>query len=113
MRWVELDQGQVHEHGSTGLTMLEAARLTTAGEFRAHVAWVAPGGQLGRHPTRLWQLFCVVSGSGWVAGEDGKQQPIDAGQAALWAPGESHESGSSTGMVVVIVQSSEPLPYGG
>lgn len=93
--------------------MLEAARVTAAGELRAHVAQVAPGGLLGRHPTRLWQLFCVVSGSGWVAGQDEQQQPITTGQAVLWAPGESHESGSSTGMVAVIVQSSEPLPYGG
>jgi quercetin dioxygenase-like cupin family protein len=113
VRWVDLDQGDVTEHGSRGLHMVEAARLAVAGEFRVHVAQVRPGGLLGRHPTRLWQLFRVVHGEGWVSGEDGQRHPLRAGQAVLWHPGEHHESGSDTGMTVVIVQADVPLPHGG
>ena len=44
---------------------------------------------------------------------DGVRQPIRAGQAVLWSPGEAHESGSDEGMSVVITQSSARLPRGG
>jgi hypothetical protein len=65
MEWISLDTGEVSEHGSLGLHMSEAARVKDAKEFRVHLAAVSPGGLLGRHPARLWQLFTVVSGSGW------------------------------------------------
>jgi quercetin dioxygenase-like cupin family protein len=109
---VELDQGDVGEQASTGLHLLEAARLTVNAHFRTHVARFAPGGMLGRHPGRWWQLFCVATGGGWVTGPDGNRQPIAAGQAVMWAPGEVHESGSDEGMTVVMVHSSVCLPYG-
>jgi quercetin dioxygenase-like cupin family protein len=112
VEWVELDQGDVGEHGSTGLYVTEAARLTAEAHFRTHIARVAPGGLLGRHPGRWWQLFCVASGEGWISGEDGARHRIRAGQAVLWEPGEEHESGSEAGMTVVMVQSSVRLPYG-
>jgi quercetin dioxygenase-like cupin family protein len=112
MRWIELDQGDVDEHGSTGLHLIEAARLTADTHFRTHIARFAPGGELGRHPGRWWQLFCVADGTGWVSGEDGVRHEIEAGQAVLWEPGESHESGSDSGMTLVMVQSALPLPYG-
>lgn len=110
MEWIELAQGEIDEHGSSGIFLIEAARFDTAGHVRTHVARVAPGGVLGRHPGRRWQLFCVATGAGWVSGEDLERWPIETGQAVMWAPGESHESGSDTGMVVVMVQSSERIP---
>ena len=113
MEWVELDQGEVDERGSVGLHMIEAARLSTDAHFRTHIARIFPGGVLGRHPGRWWQLFCVADGSGWISGEDGQRHKITAGQAVLWAPDEVHESGSEEGMTVVMVQSSVRLPYGG
>jgi hypothetical protein len=59
---------------------------------------------LGRHPTVLRQLFCVVSGSGWVAGADGVRHAIHVGQAALWDAGEEHDSGSEDGMTVAVLE---------
>lgn len=112
MEWIQLDQGEVTEHGSTGLHLVEVARVTIDGHFRTHVAQLAPGGVLGRHPGRWWQLFYVAAGSGWVSTENGARHPIVDGQAVLWAPEEDHESGSADGMTVVMVQSSVPLPYG-
>lgn len=112
MEWVDLAQGEVDEHNSAGLYLVEAARLDAGNVFRAHVAYVSPGGLLGLHPTRHWQLFCVVAGQGWVRVDGEERQPIRARQAVMWAPGEVHESGSEDGMTVVIVASAEQLPYG-
>lgn len=106
MEWIELDQGDVHEHGSSGLYLIEAARFDADAHFRTHIARVSPGGVLGRHAGRWWQLFVVATSDGWVSAQDGQRQSIGAGQAVMWAPGEVHESGSDTGMVVVTVQSS-------
>ncbi|WP_375490352.1 hypothetical protein [uncultured Jatrophihabitans sp.] len=98
MQRVDLVQGAVEEHGSTGVYMIEVARLTPddAEHFRTHTAQVGPGGILGRHEGRWWQLFCVVHGSGWVSGEDRARRDIAAGEAVLWAPGEDHESAATT-----------------
>jgi hypothetical protein len=112
MEWVELDHGDVTEYASHGVHMHEAARVQAVDGFAVHLASFGPGGTLGRHPTRLWQLFTVTSGSGWVSAADGVRQPIRAGQAVLWSPGEEHESGSDDGMSVVITQSSVRLPRG-
>lgn len=112
MEWLELDHGAVDEYGSQGVRMSEVARVRKVDELAVHIAEIRPGGTLGRHPTRLWQLFSVASGSGWVAGPDGARNDIEAGQALLWAPGEEHESGSDDGMTVVITQASARLPYG-
>ncbi|MDQ6709659.1 MAG: cupin [Candidatus Dormibacteraeota bacterium] len=59
---------------------------------------------LGRHPTGRQQIFAVVQGEGWVSGPDGMRHAIAAGQAAFWDRGESHESGTESGMTVLIVQ---------
>jgi quercetin dioxygenase-like cupin family protein len=112
MEWISLDAGEVSEHSSLGLYMSEAARIKGANEFRVHIASVSPGGLLGRHPARLWQLFHVISGSGWVSGDDGQRHGIQAGQSVRWSPGESHESGSDTGMLAAIVQADVPPPNG-
>jgi len=88
--------------GSVGSHHVGGVRFTGGGG----VAFLSleAGGHLGRHPTVLAQLFCVVSGDGWVAGADGERQEIAAGQAAFWEPGEEHESGSAGGMQVVVLE---------
>ena len=112
MEWVQLENGDITEYGSHGVHMREAARMKNVNGFSVHLAQIARGGLLGRHPPRLWQLFAVTSGSGWVAAADGVRHAIEAGQAVMWSPGEEHESGSDEGMSVVITQSTAPLPRG-
>jgi hypothetical protein len=92
----------IERFGSTGSSHLGGATFEGAGG----VAFLrlAPGGHLGRHPTMLAQLFSVVTGSGWVAGEDGVRHALTVGQAALWEPGEEHEAGSDEGMMVAVVE---------
>ena len=66
---------------------------------------ISAGGGLGRHPAASDQLFLVVEGKGWVSGSDGERLPIEAGEGVIWIDNEEHESGSDSGMTVVIVQS--------
>ena len=75
-----------------------------AGEARVSLLQLDAGGVVGEHPAASAQLFLVVSGSGWVRGADEGRQPIASGEAALWEPGERHESGSDEGLVAVIVE---------
>lgn len=66
---------------------------------------IAAGGSVGHHETLGEQLFIVVSGSGWVRGESAQRYAIHTGQAAYWREGEWHESGSESGMTVMIIES--------
>jgi quercetin dioxygenase-like cupin family protein len=100
VRRVEL-QGE-REVTASGSVSARVRRL--AGDAHVVVIEVGPGGVVGRHPAGMAQLFTVVSGSGWVSGADGEREPIRAGEAVLWQPGEEHESGSDDGMTVLVVE---------
>lgn len=80
-------------------------RLTTEGaRVRVQIMHLAEGGLIGRHPAGSRQLFAVVSGSGWVSGEDGVRRPIRSGQAALWEPGEQHEAGTDDRLTAICAE---------
>lgn len=68
---------------------------------------VDPGGVIGRHPAVVDQLFCIIEGEGWVSGADGTRVEVSAGQAAHWAAGEDHGSGSTSGMTALVVEVEE------
>jgi len=72
--------------------------------LRAACFHLEPGGQVGRHRTVAGQLFCVVAGDGWVAGEDGERMPISAQQAAWWDAGELHDAAARTAMTVIVLE---------
>jgi quercetin dioxygenase-like cupin family protein len=86
---------------STGAEHLGTARFEGSGALS--FLHLSPGTRLGRHPAVLVQLYCVVHGTGWVRGS-GERITLTAGQAALWEPGEEHESGSETGMTVAVLE---------
>jgi quercetin dioxygenase-like cupin family protein len=75
-----------------------------ASEAHAVVIEIAPGGVVARHPAVVSQLFVVVSGSGWVSGNDDEREAIRAGEAVVWDQGEEHESGSDEGMTALVVE---------
>jgi hypothetical protein len=102
---INLRAHRIGEFGSHGVTMARQAICDAVEGFAVEVARFHAGSLLGRHPTRLWQLFSVVAGSGWVSGPDGARRTIGPGEAVLWGPGEMHESGTEVGMTVVIVES--------
>ena len=72
----------------------------------AHLVAVtlAPGGVIGRHPAGGRQLLVVLSGQAQVAGHDGTVRTISPGEAAVWEPGEPHETRSPSGLVAMIVE---------
>lgn len=65
---------------------------------------LAPGGTIGRHPAVGRQLLVVLSGEAEVAGAEGVVHRLGVGEAAVWEPGESHETRSPRGMTAMIVE---------
>lgn len=109
MRRLALPSSTLSSFSSTGVTLRAHARVDQPVEgFAVDVVEFAARSRIGRHPTLLWQLLAVVSGDGWAAGPDGHAIPLRPGEAVLWEPGEEHASGSSGGMLAVLVQS--PVP---
>jgi quercetin dioxygenase-like cupin family protein len=82
------------------------ARLlwSKAGEVRVDIAFLEPGDQVGRHQAGLPQLFCVITGTGWVQGGDGQEVAIASGEAVYWTSGEWHATRTNDGLTAVIVQ---------
>ena len=85
---------QLSSYGSSGVQLLRAALVREPQDgFAVDVVRLAPGGSIGRHPTRLWLLFLVVSGRGWVSGASGDRRPKPAtlaggALASVWAEGD-------------------------
>ncbi len=100
--------GPVTAYGSSGASLHQAARVAQRQDGSGvDVVRLAPGGTICRHPTRLWQLFLVVSDCGWVSGAGGDRRVLAVGEAALWEPGED-TSGTEDGLVAVVVQCRVP-----
>jgi quercetin dioxygenase-like cupin family protein len=96
----------IDRFGSHGVDVGPIARTDASEVVSVVLATISPGGEIGRHTTRVWQVFYVTAGSGWVTGEEGDRVPISAGMAASFTPGEEHGSGSDEGLVACIVESS-------
>jgi hypothetical protein len=88
--------------GSANLLLNPIARPD--GEVQVVCMRLAPDGQVGQHEAVVPQLFLVVEGAGWVAGEDSTHVPITAGRAAFWQAGERHAAGTETGMTAIVIE---------
>jgi quercetin dioxygenase-like cupin family protein len=92
----------VDELESTGTT---AAQIGSgAGEAHVYTLRIEPGGRIGPHVAGFSQLLIPLEGSGWAAGQDGIEFPLEVGQAAYFARGELHSKGSETGMTALMIQ---------
>ncbi|MDR7318254.1 cupin [Brevibacillus nitrificans] len=78
--------------------------MKTPGPVHIGCIHLDASGVVGYHPAVVPQLFLVVSGEGWVRGEEEERIPIAAGQAAFWITGEGHESGTEKGMVALVIE---------
>ena len=105
MEIVPLPERMVTQFGSHHVLMTLAADVTGSARVAIRMARFASSGMLGRHMAPTWQVFTVLSGSGWVAGDDGERTSIGPGQAVIWGPGEQHESGADERMTALIVES--------
>lgn len=91
----------ITQHGSRfklGPLVADGARV------RIVVMHLPADGLIGRHPAGLRQALAVVVGSGWVSGGDGRERIIRAGYAALWEPGEEHETRTEDGLTAVCIE---------
>jgi quercetin dioxygenase-like cupin family protein len=95
--------------GAPGVAMATLVAWTSVGRVRVDVASMAPGASLPRHAAGSDQSFCVLAGTGRVAGADDVAVQITAGWAAVWERGELHTSWADTPMTVLIVQRTPPL----
>jgi quercetin dioxygenase-like cupin family protein len=94
----------VTEWASSGVRVEPLAIGRASDRTAVTLARFAAGANLGPHLAGYWQVFAVVDGAGWVSGNDQQRRDVAAGQAAVWEPGEVHESGSDAGMTAVLVQ---------
>ena len=75
-----------------------------SGEAHVHCIYLEPGGHIGDHRAGFDQLFLVVEGTAWAAGEDRRRVALSAGQGAYFATGEIHSKGSEEGATVIMIQ---------
>lgn len=92
--------------GVEGVAMSHIAENTEPARFRVDLAVLEAGSVLPTHRAGQRQVFAVVAGRGLVSGEDGVEQEITPGRAAVWERGERHSSRAVERMTVLIVQSS-------
>jgi quercetin dioxygenase-like cupin family protein len=104
MRIIDVGPDQGHEVTHYGSHGLRAHSLLRADRVAVTMLRVAAGGEIGRHPAVVDQLFLVVAGYGVVCGNDGVWHPIAAGQAAIWAAGEPHTTRAAEDLVAVVVE---------
>jgi quercetin dioxygenase-like cupin family protein len=105
MKIFRFDSGvgkNIDGYSSSGLSISRVVHLFD--EAVVNCAYLDANGVVGYHQATIPQLFLVVQGQGWVRGESPKRTLIKAGQAAYWQKGEWHESGTETGMTVIIIE---------
>jgi quercetin dioxygenase-like cupin family protein len=96
------DSDEYDAEGVTFVTLVENdGYVVTLATFEA-------GASIGEHPAGVPQLFHVVSGRGWVSGADRDRVRISAGEHVVGETDERHASGTSGGMIAVIIQSKDP-----
>ena len=93
---------RVDAYNSLGFVISRIAHLFD--EAVVNCAYLEANGVIGYHQTTADQLFLVVQGEGWVRGEESERTPIKAGQVAYWEKDEWHESGTETGMTVILIE---------
>ncbi len=111
MRMFRFDAEVAHEitrYESHGVALGRAVRFV--GDAQVGCFHIAPGGVVGYHEATTPQLFMCVAGEGWVTGVDRRRVAIQPGQAAFWHTGESHESGSESGMTAIVVEGTNVDP---
>jgi len=98
----------IERYASRGATTMRLA--DGSGEAHVHLLRIGAGGLIDRHEAGFGQLWIVVEGGGWIAGEDGQRQEVRPGDVAFFERGEHHAKGSDSGMTVVMVQVYDLVP---
>ena len=115
MRLYTVPERDIEAFGSTGVVMRFLPPVLTAGSDDAtgvHVAAIAAGGTLGRHPAVRRQVFAVLAGRGRVQTDDDPPVEVGAGTLVVWEPGEDHQTWATTDMTAVVVETTGTLDLG-
>jgi quercetin dioxygenase-like cupin family protein len=91
----------VEAHHSAGFTV---GALGLTADAHLVVVSLRPGGIIGRHPAAGRQLLVVIDGDAQVSGADGSTADLGPGEAAIWEPGEQHETRSRDGLTAFVVE---------
>ncbi|CAM3786055.1 cupin domain-containing protein [Nocardioides zeicaulis] len=91
----------IEAHGSRGFSV---GAFGLGADTHLVAVALQPGGTIGRHPAVGRQLLVVLSGEAEVAGAEGVVRRLGPGEAAVWEPGEPHETRSPGGMTAMIVE---------
>ena len=97
----DLPHRTIEAHGSRGFSI---GAFGISADAHLVAVSLTPGGTIGRHPAVGRQLLVVLSGQAEVAGAEGTVRLLSPGQAAVWEPGELHETRSPSGMSGMIVE---------
>lgn len=92
----------IDQYSSSGVRLSKVVHLFEGAVVSC--SYLDTTGVIGYHQATIPQLFLVVQGEGWVKAEAPRKTSIQAGQAAYWEKGEWHESGTETGMTVMIIE---------
>ena len=97
----DLPHRPIEAHGSRGFSV---GAFGLGADTHLVSVTLTPGGRIGRHPAVGRQLLVVLAGDAEVSGSGGETHVLGAGQAAVWEPGESHETRSASGLSALIVE---------
>ncbi|GAA5119523.1 hypothetical protein GCM10023339_33440 [Alloalcanivorax gelatiniphagus] len=97
----ELPHRPIEAHGSRNFSV---GAFGISADAHLVAVRLAPGGTIGRHPAVGRQIMVVLSGEAEVSGAELDVRRIGAGEAAVWEPGEVHETRSPSGMTGMIVE---------
>jgi quercetin dioxygenase-like cupin family protein len=97
----DLPHRPIEAHGSRGFSV---GAFGISADAHLIAVTLTPGGTIGRHPAAGRQLLVVLSGEAEVSGAEGTVERLAPGQAAVWEPGEVHETRSPNGMTAMIVE---------
>lgn len=92
----------IERYDSQGATFGQLATLDGSGQVGC--IRLEAGGALGRHLAPTPQMLCVIDGRGQVCGRDGIFHPVEAGHAVIFEAEENHESSTSTGMTLIVIE---------
>lgn len=111
MRIIQLPAREISRFDSHGVDMDFLPQVLDAERTTVNVVRIAAGGVLGAHPATALQVFAVLAGEAVVTsqgapGDAGERWELQPGQAAVWQPGELHETTATTDLVAVIVETS-------
>lgn len=104
MRIIRIDavpRRRIEAHSSIGFDL---GALGVTADAALVVVRLAPGGRIGRHPAAGRQLLLLLTGDARVAGYDNLPVDLSPGEAAVWEPGEAHETRSTGGLTALVIE---------